>query len=252
MRVQRMLFTRTARLRLCVLLLLTAAAIGAAGMLTARPRVVSITAEPALQDLSGLIIALDPGHGGYDGGTRGRDSGVWEKELTLQIAEKLEHELVSRGAKVVLTRREDVALCETGGATLKRKRADLQARVDIAKEAGATVFLSIHLNDYRSRRECGPQVFYQRGGDDGRLLAGVLQAALIEGLSPRRARVAMAGDYYVLKSAIPSALVECGFLSNAEEERLLRDADYQQRIAESIADGLCEYCALPTVREAQP
>ncbi len=84
-------------------------------------------------------------------------------------------------------------------------------------------------------------MFYQRGGEDGRLLAGALQSALIAGLRPSRERAAMAGDYYVLRSAIPSALVECGFLSNAEEERLLRDPAYQERIAQSIARGLAEY-----------
>ncbi|MDD3411500.1 MAG: N-acetylmuramoyl-L-alanine amidase [Eubacteriales bacterium] len=219
------------------------------------PTAVPTPAATVSRELAGLIVALDPGHGGYDGGARAHDSGVWEKELTLQIAEKTERALLSRGATAVMTRREDVALCETGGATLGRKRADLQARVDTAKAADARVFLSIHLNEYRSRRECGPQVFYQRGGDDGRLLAGVLQEALIAGLSPRRERVAMAGDYYVLRSAIPSALVECGFLSNAEEEKLLLSHDYQERIAQAIADGLCEYTRLlkrTERREAPP
>jgi N-acetylmuramoyl-L-alanine amidase len=76
------------------------------------------------------------------------------------------------------------------------------------------------------------------------LLAGVLQAALIDGLNPPKRRKAMAGDYYVLRSAIPSALVECGFLSNAAEEKLLLTPAYQQKIARSLADGLEEYVTL--------
>ena len=117
-------------------------------------------------------------------------------------------------------------------------------RLDLAKEAGADVFLSIHLNEYRSRAESGPQVFYQRGADAGRLLAGALQESLIRVLRPSKERKAMAGDYYVLRGPLPAALVECGFLSNAQEEKSLLDPAYQRRIAEAIADGLETYAAL--------
>jgi N-acetylmuramoyl-L-alanine amidase len=103
------------------------------------------------------------------------------------------------------------------------------------------VFLSIHLNEYRSRAESGPQVFYQQGGEAGRLLAGALQASLVAGLKPGKIRSAMAGDYFVLRSPIPSALVECGFLSNAAEEKLLLDPAYHTRIAAALAEGLAEY-----------
>ena len=188
--------------------------------------------------LTGLTVAVDPGHGGYDGGARARDSGVWEKEITLQIARTLEKELSARGAAVILTRTEDIALSGEGSGKA-RKRADLQKRLDLAQEAGADVFLSIHLNEYRSRLESGPQVFYQRGADAGRLLAGALQEAMVKTLQPTRVRKANAGDYYVLReSPLPSALVECGFLSNAEEEKKLLTAAYQHQIAKAIADGL--------------
>ena len=157
----------------------------------------------------------------------------------------MEKELAAQGARVILTRREDVCLCGEGTtATKARKREDLQQRVNIALENQADVFLSIHMNEYRSRSESGPQVFYQRGGDAGRLLAGVLQKHLIAGLKPRKERSAMAGDYYVLRSRLPSALVECGFISNSAEEKLLLSPDYQRKIAEAIASGLAEYRTL--------
>ena len=232
-----LLRSRMARLRICILLTL---GITCAGLMLGVGRV-AYPAAAKNASLAGLTVALDPGHGGYDGGARAHDSGKWEKEINLQIALAVEKELLNRGASVVLTRREDICLAEGDTATKQRKRADLQARVDIAKAAQADVFLSIHLNEYRSRAQSGPQVFYQQGGDDGRLLAGVLQAALIKGLEPKKERKAMAGDYYVLRSAIPSALVECGFLSNAEEEKLLLTPAYHQRIAVSLADGLEEY-----------
>lgn len=160
-------------------------------------------------------MALDPGHGGYDGGARARDSGRWEKDINLEIALAVEKELAAQGAQVILTRREDVCLSEGNTATKARKREDLQQRVNIALENQADVFLSIHMNEYRSRSESGPQVFYQRGGDAGRLLARSAAEASVAGLEPKKERSAMAGDYYVLRSRLPSALVECGFLSNS-------------------------------------
>ncbi len=216
-------------------------------------KTVSATQGEALPPdaLAGMTVALDPGHGGYDGGARARDSGLWEKEITLQIAQKVEEILKAHGAKVVLTRREDVDLCEGSTASLTRKRRDLQARVSIALEAKADVLLSIHLNEYRARGESGPQVFYQHGGDAGRLLSGVLQKAMIAELKPKRERAALAGDYFVLRSAIPSALVECGFISNAEEEKLLLTSDYQKQIGMALAKGLAEYRQLKQMQQPQ-
>ena len=225
----------------------------AAGMLFPGERPPAVTparSADAELPLSGYVVALDPGHGGYDGGARAHDSGLWEKELTLKIALVVEEHLTKRGATVLLTRREDICLAEGDTATKARKRADLQKRVDMALEGGADVFLSIHLNEYRSRSESGPQVFYQHGGDDGRLLATVLQSHMIRVLEPKKQRSAMAGDYYVLRSRLPSALVECGFLSNAAEEKLLLSPEYHQKIGQAIGDALVEYRQL-TARQTQ-
>ncbi len=201
--------------------------------------------------LHGLTVAVDPGHGGYDGGARAQDSGRWEKEITLEIALKLQQALESRGARVILTRTEDVCLAQGDTANKLRKRADLQKRLDIAKEYGADVFLSIHLNEYRDRSESGPHVFYQKGGDQGRLLAGFLQEAMVAGLNPTRIRKAQAGDYYVLRGELPSALIECGFLSNPQEEALLLTPSYQTQIARSIANGLQQWYAFAPMEQAQ-
>lgn len=232
-----LLRSRMGRLRICLLIVLAITLTGLIGSPARQP----VAVVEGQGTLAGLTVALDPGHGGYDGGARARDSGVWEKVTTLEIALAVEKELISRGASVVLTRREDICLSEGDTASKQRKRADLKARMDVAATAGADILLSIHLNEYRSRKESGPQVFYQKGGDAGRLLAGILQQALIDGLKPQKERKAMAGDYYVLRSAIPSALVECGFLSNPEEEKLLLSPAYHQKIAVALADGLEDY-----------
>lgn len=208
------------------------------------PAAPSAAPTPAVPDgpLSGLTILVDPGHGGYDGGARARGSGVWEKEINLSVALALEKALTQRGAKVIMTRREDVDLTsEPRPANLTKKRQDMQARVDKAVQGGADLVISVHMNEYRSRSESGPQVFYRAGNEGGRLLAGCIQAALIAELQPARERVAMAGDYFILKLDVPSVLVECGFISNAQEERLLLDGDYQARLADAIANGITEF-----------
>ena len=178
------------------------------------------TSTPAPGPLTGETICVDPGHGGYDGGARGQASGA--------------------GAQVILTRDTDTALAEEGA---QRKRRDLQYRVDAAREA--RLFLSIHMNEYRTRAESGPQVFYRAGQEDSRLLAGALQAQLIAGLRPARERSAHTGEYYLLEHLdIPAVLVECGFLSNAAEEAKLLDAGYQQQVAQAICAGVCDFIQL--------
>lgn len=195
--------------------------------------------------LSGLTILLDPGHGGYDGGARCRDSGVWEKALNLDVALQLEDALTRRGASVILTRREDVDLCEANRpAGLTKKRQDMQNRIALAKENQVDLLLSIHMNEYRVRSESGPQVFYRHGCDGGRLLAGCIQAALISELQPVKERTAMAGDYFILQLEAPSVLIECGFISNPAEEKLLLDPAYQARLAEAVTQGVAEYCRM--------
>lgn len=196
----------------------------------------------ATGELGGLVILVDPGHGGYDGGARCRDSGVWEKALNLAVGLEVEKALVRRGATVVMTRSSDTDLCEEDRpANLTKKRQDMQNRIAIATENRVDMVLSIHMNEYRARSESGPQVFYREGSDTGRLLAGCVQEALIRHLQPKKERVAMAGDYFILQLDVPSVLVECGFISNPAEEKLLLDAAYQAKIGEAVAAGVVEY-----------
>ena len=200
---------------------------------------------PAPGPLAGLKILVDPGHGGYDGGAKCRDSGVWEKELNLAVSLALRDALTRQGAQVILTREADVDLTSPDRpATLTKKRQDMLARVAIATDNAVDLLLSIHMNEYRMRTESGPQVFYRAGQEGSRLLAGCIQEALITRLQPQKQRTAMAGDYFILQLDVPSVLVECGFISNPTEEKLLLSADYQNRLAEAIADGVVEFVRL--------
>ena len=186
---------------------------------------------------------MDAGHGGYDGGAVGRVSGVPEKGLNLDVAQRVETLLRAQGADVVMTRTGDYALCDED-PPIRRKLQDMQRRAALITAGGAQVVLSIHMNEYAGRSQSGPQLFYREGCPAGRLLAGAVQEAMNGALSPRKARAALGGDYYILSLGLPSVLVECGFLSNREEEQRLLTPAYRQRVAEAIVQGLCSWVAL--------
>lgn len=219
-----------------------AAALGAALALAVSPRPArpAVPAKPVRQEegaLSGRVILVDAGHGGTDGGARARDSGVWEKELNLLVATELKAQLEAAGAQVIMTRETDMHYSEN-------KREDLTARLNLAREGGADAVISVHMNEYRSRRESGPQTFYRAGQEESRLLAGALQESLISVLRPAKERAALAGDYFILSLDVPSALVECGFISNAAEEKLLLTGEYRRQVAWAVCQGIETYFSL--------
>ena len=193
--------------------------------------------------LTGLVIALDPGHGGYDGGAVGRVSGTPEKTLNLDVALRAEKLLREQGAAVVLTRTDDYALCDEN-PPIRKKLQDMQRRAEIIETNECDLVLSIHMNEYAGRGESGPQMFYREGCPAGRLLAGAMQEAMIERLQPKTKREALSGDYYILTLGVPSVLIECGFLSNREEEAMLLDAQYREKVAGAIVSGVMNWAAL--------
>ena len=120
----------------------------------------------------------------------------------------------------------------------------MKARLAAAEAGQAQMLISIHMNEYRQRSASGPQVFYTPGHESSRLLAGCLQQSLIDCLRPAWERSALPGDYYILKLPIPSCLVECGFISNPEEEKKLLTPAYQQQLAQAIARGVGDFFEL--------
>lgn len=240
------------RLRLLAVLTVFFGVVVTAGLCLRTPATVT-TLDPFVDaPLKDMVILVDPGHGGYDGGARAQDSGVWEKEINLAVALQVEKALTARGASVTLTRREDIALCDETTASGSKKREDMERRVALGEEIGADMVLSIHMNEYRDRSQSGPQVFYRQESDESRLLAGCMQAALISVLSPPKERAALAGDYFILRLPVPSVLIECGFISNSAEEKLLLDSAYQARLGEAIAQGVMDYLSLEARRSATP
>ena len=240
---------------LTVTMMCTAALLACAGVNALFParggeRMASAAEAAVIGPLTGLTIAVDAGHGGYDGGAYGRTSGTPEKGLNLDVARRVERMLREQGASVVMTRTDDYALCDDD-PPIRKKLQDMQRRAAIITGAGADLVLSIHMNEYAGRAESGPQVFYREGCPAGRLLAGALQEALIAGLSPKKERAAAGGDYYILTLGVPSVLVECGFLSNAAEEALLLTPEYRERVAVAVVQGVLNWNAL-TIEKPEP
>lgn len=168
-------------------------------------------------------------------------AGTLEKDINLQIAEKLKAELEEYGMEAVLTRETDENLADEGASSIKV--SDLKNRVAMIDETAPVLVVSIHQNSYTDSSVSGAQVFYYGQSAEGERLAQVLQESLIETLDSSNTREAKANDsYYMLKrTSVPTVIVECGFLSNPEEEALLQETEYQDKIAEAVCEGIRAY-----------
>ena len=188
-----------------------------------------------------MIIAVDAGHGGFDPGKVGVNQAV-EKDINLSIALKLKDILIENGFDVVMTRETDEAI-HNDGEERTTKRADMIKRVELINESGAKVAVSIHQNSFTEGSSHGAQVFYHPQSQEGKEMALVLQAKIKELIADGNHREAKANEgYYMLKKTeCPLVIVECGFLSNAQEANLLITEDYQKKMAESIYEGIKEY-----------
>lgn len=196
------------------------------------------------EEFAGVKIVIDPGHGGPDGGASSGD--VVERDITLNISHALKKRLEKKGATIVMTRsKEGDALSEHAPKekflTLRaRKLADLKLREQIAVDENPDVFISVHVNAIPDTKWRGAQVFYHEGGHpDGEHLAKAIQSSFQTNLkNTEREALAISGVYLLKKSPVPSVLVETGFISNEEEKQLLIDPKYQEKVADSILEGI--------------
>ncbi len=190
----------------------------------------------ALLPLSGKIIVIDPGHGGKDPGTSNND--IYESTINLEISKYLEIELAKVGATVILTRDGDYDLSSPN--VRWRKKSDFDNRIKLINNSKANLYLSIHLNYLSDSTYKGIQVFYNN--KDNQKLAKSLQNSLNKSLNNNRKSKKIPNSTYMYnKLTIPGVLIECGFLSNNEEAKLLTTKEYQQKIAVSIKDALINY-----------
>lgn len=189
------------------------------------------------------VIMIDPGHGGIDPGAVGR-TGVLEDEINLKIAFKLRRLIEQFGGVGLMIREDDSGLYSEGKSRIRdMKNEDLRERHRIINESGADILISIHLNFFPQSQYYGAQCFYNKGDEEGKKLAELIQAELIDVIKNNNTRKAKSIDnVYILKNnKMPSVLIECGFLSNHEEERLLQNDNYQEKLAWAIFMGVMKY-----------
>lgn len=188
------------------------------------------------------VIVIDPGHGGEDGGAVGV-TGIKEKDLNLKIALKLKEKLLNSGINVVMTRETDIMLCDKNQQK-KRKRTDFDNRIKIAQNYNNAIFISIHMNYFEDNSQSGAQIFYSKNNPESKEIASILREELKNSLNPNNKRqIKPSGkEIYLLSNLkIPACLIECGFISNPTEEQLLMSDKYQEKIAETIKNGLLKY-----------
>ena len=187
---------------------------------------------------SGHTVIIDAGHGGIDGGATSC-TGVLESEINLRIAVRLNDLLHYLGYRTVMIRTTDTSVYTQGSTIAAQKVSDLKERVRIVNETDNAILISIHQNTFSDSRYNGAQVFYAEN-EDSRMIANALQAnltATVNQGSKRKIKKAT-GIYLMEHIACTGILIECGFLSNPEEEAKLRDPAYQQQLCCVIASTL--------------
>ncbi len=184
-------------------------------------------------------VVIDPGHGADDPGKVGV-TGELEKDINLQIAKKVQEILETNGIRVVMTREDDAGFYDD--TVSNKKRADMEKRVELINETNPELVVSIHQNSFSQGTVRGPQVFYHTESEEGRQFATLMQEEFWQMDTEHRREIKANNSYYILKyTKMPTIIVECGFLSNSEEAKLLADAAYQEKVAQTICSGIIKW-----------
>lgn len=179
------------------------------------------------------VVVIDAGHGGYDPGKIGVNKAL-EKDINLQISEKIKRYLEESGIEVVMTREKDI-MEET-------KLTDMQKRVSLINKTKPVIAVSIHQNSYSDSSVTGAQVFYYKGSEVGKEAATLMQEELKKLNSENVREIKENNNFYMLKKTkVPTIIVECGFLSNAQEAERLVSEEYQEVLAETISGGIIKW-----------
>lgn len=188
-----------------------------------------------------VAVVIDAGHGGEDGGAVSV-TGVLESGINLAVAQRLDQILALCGIRTVMIRTGDEAVSTEGDTVTERKVADLKRRVSLANAVEPAIVVSVHQNHFSERKYRGAQVFYA-ATDGSRELAQLTQELLRQALDKSNRREAKpASSVYLMDQLCHTGiLVECGFLSNPQEEQLLQQAAYQKKIACTVGCALVQY-----------
>lgn len=190
-----------------------------------------------------ITVIVDAGHGEPDGGAVGV-TGILEKDVNLEIAQRTREVLEGKGFNVIMTRTGDSGIFDEKSETIRdKKKSDMKARFEIMKGSGADLFLSIHMNSFENKSAHGLNVFYTEEFPEIKPLAEAIQVRISEitGADTHAVKSADNRLYLMKNPPIPAILAECGFISNPEEEKKLTEEDYQSRIAWAISEAIEDY-----------
>ncbi|MBR3869649.1 MAG: N-acetylmuramoyl-L-alanine amidase [Clostridia bacterium] len=190
------------------------------------------------------VVIIDAGHGGVDGGAVSSD-GTQEQYINLDIARKINEYLTKLGYKTIMTRSDDNSIHDPEADTIRQKKvSDIHNRLKIIETNPGSIFVSVHLNYYSVSKYKGAQVFYSPNNTESEKLAHNIQSSIVSLLQPDNTRQIKKSDssiYLLYHSPVPSVMVECGFLSNAEETEKLKNEDYRMQMATAICKGIINY-----------
>lgn len=197
---------------------------------------------PASTDSSSPSVLIDPGHGGFDGGTSAAD-GTLEKDLNLAVSLQLRDMLSVCGIAVAMTRETDVSTESSDATSIREKKvSDLRNRLALYERS--SLVIAVHQNHFSSSQYSGTQVFYSGNHPNSAEIANALQRSVATRVQPqnnRQIKKATDGIYLMYHTSVPAVLVECGFLSNAQELSQLKDPQYRQALAWAITLGYWDY-----------
>lgn len=188
---------------------------------------------PVSNSIVAGVIVIDAGHGGMDGGVS--YGNMVEANITLEMSRQLQKILTDRGYKVVMTR-------DNTNALAGNKKSDMQKRKEIILKSKPDMVISLHVNKFQDVRRRGVQVFYDDTNNNkavGQQLQYLINSKVNAKYAGRDDLQSLGGDYFICKcSPYPAVIVECGFISNAEDRQLLGDGTYKTHLLTTIADGV--------------
>lgn len=192
----------------------------------------------SVNSFNGITIILDAGHGGRDGGSIGAN-GTIEKEINLDYTLLLKELLVKHGYRVELTRKTDDGLYSP--TSRNKKLSDMKNRMKIIEKANPNLVISIHMNSFKDKSASGASTYYRKGDTSGEICSNLIQKSL-HAFCNAKSSTSKIGDYYILNSSYYTAvLIECGFISNPEEEKLLNTNSYKQKFTNAVLNGILLY-----------
>jgi N-acetylmuramoyl-L-alanine amidase len=189
-------------------------------------------------------VIIDAGHGGEDGGASSA-AGLVEKDVNLDIAKQLAEMLRASGINVIMTREDDKLLYDRNvDFHGRKKKLDMAARLNVMQNSENAIFISIHMNSYTNPKYSGLQVWYSQNNADSAVLANLIQSSNQMYLQPenkRKTKGATSAIFLLNEAPCPAVLVECGFLSNADEAAKFESEGHRQRVALLLCSSILDF-----------